>query len=197
MRKLGYVAALALIAAPAGVYAGTSTLPPGFYGYHSTVNLYWSTKDTVATSSPGMPFSLDYGRYLEWSPPYNLISTVTFQFGCIYDYSTLCIVLDSGPTVYTYAPLDFGHARTYIEYYEPSLNQGSSYDYELTNAPVLPEGWKAELADGVFSGRLWLEGTSHPNTSASLLVASEFVFPEPASLGMLGIGVMGLLRRRR
>ncbi len=63
---------------------------------------------------------------------------------------------------------------------------------------VLPQLWKDELTDGVLNCRLWVEGvTMGAPDQFSLGGTGTFLIPEPAALGLLAIGFLGLGRRRR
>ncbi len=127
---------------------------------------------------PGAPVSLDFTAHPQINPPAQLVQ-ITFAFqssGIAFDQ--LKIQLDAGPDIYSF----------------DSLN-GQQVAHFFTNPDQL---WKDELSDGVLNCHVWVEGVTLGVPDEFMFSASgSFLVPEPATLGLLGIGGLTLLMRRR
>ncbi len=146
----------------------------------------------LTEGSPGVPVSLDFTIDPRVNPPAQLVQ-ITLSFstsGLLFD--ELKIQLDAGPDIYSFGSPDGRYVNHVL--YDPTWGSGSG----TIPASELDQLWKDELVDGVLNCHVWVEGvTFGVPDSFSMGAGGSFLVPEPATLGLLGIGGLMLLKRRR
>ena len=141
--------------------------------------------------SPGTAVSLDFTAHPQINPPAQLVQiNLTFQSAGV-AFDRLKIQLDAGPDIYSFDPIS-GQYVTYF-FYDPAWMPGTG----TTPHSELDQLWKDELADGVLDCHLWVEGITPGMSGFHFSSGGSFLVPEPATLGLLGIGGLMLLKRRR
>lgn len=194
-RKFGVLVGLAFLA------TGWQIPSTALADYTITVinlGVSWDTLHgggSIATSSPGTAFVIDYTPY-PVGAAHDDIASVLLAFDCQTPFTTADIVLDSSPTVFSFAPTAPSTSEFAMLLFDPAYLTGSG------NVPtgMLPQAWKDELADGTLSGRIWVEGTPFQPQFAMLAALTAFVVgdvPEPATMTLLTLGGLAMLRRRK
>ena len=180
-----YAMALAALCAPTPAFGETIVGP--------SVGTGWV--DGLTEGPPGAAFLLDYAALdPRVGSPIDVVG-VTLAFDTLgVLFEDLTIQLDVNPSAAYSFPSPNGQQVAHMLYDPAYFDPGSIGSPHSEIDPV----WKAELSDGVLSGRLWVEGVSFGvPTEFSLGGQGWFVVPAPAGLALLAGGGLALVRRRR
>lgn len=142
--------------------------------------------------APGTAVSLDFTIDPQVIPPAQLVQINLIFSSAGVAFDQLKIQLDAGPDIYSFDSTGTGQQVIYL-FYDPVWMSGSG----TVPASELDQLWKDELADGVLNCHLWVEGITPGMSGFRLSASGEFLVPEPATLCLLGIGGLALLKRRR
>ncbi len=180
-----YAMALAALCAPTPAFGETIVGP--------SVGTGWV--DGLTEGPPGAAFLLDYAALdPRVGSPIDVVG-VTLAFDTLgVLFEDLTIQLDVNPSAAYSFPSPNGQQVAHMLYDPAYFDPGSIGSPHSEIDPV----WKAELSDGVLSGRLWVEGVSSgmPN-QFSLAAEVSFVIPEPAAISLLAFGAAGSLLKRK
>ena len=142
---------------------------------------------------PGAEFELDYAALDPMVASPLDVGSVVLAFDTVgVIWTHLVIQLDADPAALQSFPTLNGQQVSHLVY-DPALVS----DPGPGPATVMDPVWKAELSDGVLSGRLWVEGVSAGvPTGFGISALTMFLVPEPGSLAVLVLGAAAALRRR-
>ena len=207
VRKLA-VLAVALVlscAAPAaaGVLATGTGAMPGWFGAASLVSPFFSTSVEFAVFAAG-DFDTVFGSGADPSGGTELVYAYQF-FNSSYPLANVSVGLDAnepftgsplgnvgsltGPDV---APSAAGLAGDFCsvrwDFLSPVIGAGQSSDILLYTCPALPEMGNVVIKNSYAMQLTLVDGVPNP---------TGIWVPEPATLSLLGLGVIYCLRRRR
>ncbi|HUT61609.1 MAG TPA: PEP-CTERM sorting domain-containing protein [Phycisphaerae bacterium] len=158
----------------------------------SIQSAYWASGPT--TAAPGQAFDLDYNTIRQQYTIKDIAQVnLTFEASGL-DFGHLKVTLNADPNI-VYSFPETAPGQLVYALYDPNWINPSTIPYGKSPIDGL---WKAELMDGILSGRLWVEGVTAGTPSGCTFAATTtFVVPEPGIWALLALGGPAALRRRR